>query len=634
MPFERIHLPTLPDPHFGLEPKADDLAEIFGMPEKAQELVKFRYAKILSEVVGVAAFGMQTHGALAINTMEGLLTYGAGELTSFVNTHVSNRRYWKHYREFIIPWLKFSYSLPNDFNTELQSEQINSGIRSFYVGESETRLLGIKSGNPVLPTIVSGLISPLVQVGVAASYVGLTKASVGLAIAYSGLAAGKFFQKTWHRLESEHTILRDAIKRAASLRHANAQETILEGTKSIQSNISGYERQGGVETTYETTPRLVLLGALAYGALTGNIREPFGLSSFFNSVASSSHVLADVVKSFAERRISHAAAKVFADFVQTRFVSEYHWDKWRKTKDSRPNTLQDNGQLIVLEDFTTDFEGKDLPGVSHTFKAGMIYHLIGSSGDGKSALCYAMSADRPHKGTMYLADDSNRLVDIKTLSREAIQSTIVHFTPDYFRSVAGRPTDFFKDAFIKSVKKQDPGIIEENPEIIAALIMNDSDLELQLDLYKGNAGDKQKLTAKVLGKLDPTEIQTIQNLRSQRADYVRSCLNALGSNMEHIDMHAPISELSSGMLARLFFASTLESLGDDVRLVIFDEPLRALDVGSATELVRQIALLTESRPKMSVMIISHTHDEIIREIAHSTLGDDKLQTIRLNGASI
>jgi ABC-type multidrug transport system ATPase subunit len=330
------------------------------------------------------------------------------------------------------------------------------------------------------------------------------------------------------------------------------------------------------------------------------------------------------------------------------FLTDKSWNDYRemklKTLDKPPKIDQgiyvDNLCSLIPD----KKEERYTPALSFSAKPGDIVFLHGESGKGKSVSTGKGFAGLIRtEGAVYVKDEDGEAVPLESFDRSEVRERISYVTPTFgFDEM--RICDIYQrmvvDEYLRITEKDKDELTDDE-----VLMLTTPDSLLERELY--SLADKMKkdgerrdffgydkpdgnVSLEGIKPIFPTEMfPEIYGFRHTRNKVVEEYLSTRGTNFEKVKGDQPVGHLSTGMKARFMWEMHRETYNVNggngkTRVIVIDEPFGALDSENTREYLNLINELSE-KEKPIIVMISHTREEIIRDV----LGD-KLKDVYFN----
>ncbi|MGV8168694.1 MAG: hypothetical protein ACP5N3_01420 [Candidatus Nanoarchaeia archaeon] len=602
------------------------IAEIADDPSLKPTIRKIR-AKDIGTKIGFEATGaFNTYALMNIVTMPYL--YGAGIITS-TGLDIIRYRAQAEFRYEVTTKLnnKLFKLLPyyQTINIELQDRghlHANYFQLTFDIIKTEERKFGISK--------MLVLTRPLTQAFAAIGNIPKYVLAGSMALTYASLP---FFS----RIGKKDKIIEDRMHTV----EISYQRTQLLGNHSFDDLLNKARKQFMKATDNnrlkkifsEKIPDIAFLGA---AAITKT--DKIGVFRYISQLFSTPMGYRALRENEFDVKRSYGLAKSLYEILTGNpyLLTDSSWDKYRteKIKTLKSITMENQGIIVdSLETFIPDKSGSRYASPLF-FKAepGEVVFLQGESGKGKSVTTgLGFAGVVKTKGTIYLKDKDSPTKPLEALTREELQKRVWYVAPSYaFNEI--RVCDIYQKKIMDSYLQLN-GKTQEDLNNYEILMLTVPDATLERELYALARDLKKSKTDKPLYGYDNLEgkkfnleginavfpedmFGDIYAFREARNKIVMDYLQTRGKNFEHIDPSEPIGHLSTGMKTRFMWEMHRELYGSnggngETKMIILDEPLGSLDKDNANEYLDMISELTNSKNPPIVILISHTHQDLI-----------------------
>jgi len=323
------------------------------------------------------------------------------------------------------------------------------------------------------------------------------------------------------------------------------------------------------------------------------------------------------------------------------FLTNKSWDIYRQEKldslEERLELSEPGIQLVSLETLIPDKSGERYtPPLSCSAKPGEIILLHGESGEGKSVTTgMGLAGLVRTRGEIYFQDREGPTKLLEDLDREDIQKRIWYVSPTlWFDEI--RVCDIYQrkisDHYLENTGRTKEELSEYE---IMMLTLPDALLEKELyaqakamkkrgekrNFYGYDDPEGKRISLKGVKPVFPESMfSEIYAFREDRNKIVKRLLEQEDrSNYASIDPASPIGTLSTGMKIRFMWDLYHEMHGngdqEKTKIVVIDEPFGSLDKKNASEYMSLIKEFSEAEYAPVIMLISHTHKDMVREQA-------------------
>lgn len=617
---------------FGAVP-ARQIAEIIDQPGLEQKINQSRRLRLSTRLVQEANSALATYGLFNLRT--GPIWYGLSIVTDLAGTVVRERDSWVVHEEVMSPIKhKITSIMPMFPLVNLELSKRGHDYHGNYPWQLWYKIKSAEDSEVGLTEKLT-LARPLIQALSASQDIPLPIIGLAATLSYGLIPAFAKIGEIGNKLRTGHNL---ALDSATHTRYFTGQK-LWEKVEGVRKNTRDALKKFGFGEI--VLSRLENIGFFAAALVTSS--EAVGLLNFMRQMYSVPESYNRLVQQKKENKRDLAFVDDVYNIMSGNpyFLTDASWNRHRlsRLKQLGSPDLKLSSPGIQICNFQTRIpDGKEkhfAPPLSVEAKPGEVVWLVGESGKGKSITTgRGLAGLLEAKGQVKITDKNNQSFWLESFCRTELSDRVWYVQPiDGFDGL--RACDIYQERAMQDYcDRTEKAFSDLNDKELLMLSLPDALLERELFVmaredkkrgkrnnYMGYDASDSGMNTEGLVPTFPMEIfEKIINFRTTRNHLVESHLRTKGANFQNLKADQEIGTLSSGMKARFMWELSQEMgrnknalNSGQTKLIVLDEPFCALDKVNVHEYLSLLNELLDSENPPVVILISHTHEDLIDE---------------------